>query len=196
MIRSARSSTMSMSCSMTMTVSDARNGGDQRVHARGLFRAHAGGRLVEQQHLRLAGERQRDFELALAAVAEVAHRGAEHVGEADLRRDLVGLRVHRGAACRIGRQNTARRSRPQRAGERKIVAHREIRETGCCAGTSARCRCARGWSRRGAVTSRPANRMVPAVRPQIAGEQVEIGGLAGAVRADDGVAQARPRRRG
>jgi hypothetical protein len=37
-------------------------------HERGLLRAHARKRLVEQQHLRLRGENHRDFELALLAV--------------------------------------------------------------------------------------------------------------------------------
>ena len=146
---------------MTMTVSVRGMPVISVVHARGFFRAHAGRRLVEQQHLRLAGERQRDLELALAAIAELADRGAEHVGEADPFGDLVGLRVQRESGCRIGRQNTRVSPVPQRAGEREIVAHREIGEQVVALerARDADARAAR--SRRGAVTSRPANRTAP-----------------------------------
>ena len=43
----------------------------------GLGRAHAGGRLVEAQELRLGGERDADLEIALLAVREI---GGELVG--------------------------------------------------------------------------------------------------------------------
>ena len=45
---------------------------DQLGHVVGLLIAHAGGRLVQQQQFRLAGERDADFHDALVAMAELA----------------------------------------------------------------------------------------------------------------------------
>ena len=174
---------------MTMTVSDRGMARDQHMHACGLFRAHARGGLIEQQHLRPAGERQRDFELALAAVAEVPNRGAEHVGKANLRRNLVGLHMHRGALVHRLPEYPCR-SCPQRAGERKIVPHREVgKQVVALERTrNADARPARHIER-GYVTAGKVNGAV--IRPQVAGKQVEIGGLARTVRTDDGVAKSR-----
>ena len=49
----------------------------QLHHARGFGDAEAGHRLVEQQQLRLGRERDREFELALLAMAQFGH---QHVG--------------------------------------------------------------------------------------------------------------------
>ncbi len=161
---------------------------DQRVHARGFLRAHAGGRLVEQQHARLAGERERDLELALAAIADLADRSV-----AACRRGRPARRCRRprrGCAVRrcIGRQNTganpsrsaqasARLSRTVNSGNRLLRWNERAMPMRARAVTSR------------PVTSRSSSRTAPEFGPQIAGEQVEIGGLAGAVRADDRVAQ-------
>ena len=59
----------------------------------GLGRAHAGGRLVEAQELRLGGQRDADLEVALLAVREV---GGQLVGLA-AQADRV---EHRLAPCR------------------------------------------------------------------------------------------------
>ena len=57
----------------------------QRHHARRFGDAEAGHRLVEQQQLRLGGERDREFELALLAVAQFGHRHVGALGEPDPR---------------------------------------------------------------------------------------------------------------
>jgi hypothetical protein len=57
----------------------------QRHHARGFGDAEAGHRLVEQQQLRLGGERHRKLELALLAVAQFGHRHVGAFGEPDPR---------------------------------------------------------------------------------------------------------------
>ena len=49
----------------------------------GLGRAHAGGRLVEAQQLRLGGERDADLEIALLAVREVGGKLVGLAGKAD-----------------------------------------------------------------------------------------------------------------
>ena len=171
-----------------MTVSVRGSPLDQRVHARGLLRAHAGGRLVEQQHARLAGERERDLELALAAIADLADRSLAHVGEADLLGDRRRPRRAVPARRDIGRQNTganparnaqasARLSRTVSSGNRLLRWNERAMPMRARAVTS----------RRGHVAVREQDGA--GIGPQVAGEQIEIGGLAGAVRADDRVAQ-------
>ena len=176
---------------MTMTVKRARDGGDQRMHARGFFRAHAGGRLVEQEHARLAGERERDFELALAAVADVADRGCPSMSASPTRAgDRVGLRVHRGRRC----ASAARRrgARPSRSAQASARLSRTVKSGNRLLRWNDRAMPMRArLVTSSAVTSRPSKQHGAAIRPQVAGEQVEIGGLAGAIRADDGVAPAR-----
>jgi hypothetical protein len=54
---------------------------DQLDHALRLVRAHAGQRLVEQQHARLGGQAHGDLELALLAVGAWPRR-ARAMGEA------------------------------------------------------------------------------------------------------------------
>ena len=49
----------------------------------GFDRIAAGGRLVEQQHLRLAGQRARDFEALEGAIGERTGRTIGGIGEAD-----------------------------------------------------------------------------------------------------------------
>ena len=110
-----------------------------------------------------------------------------HVGEADLLGDLVGLGVRAGEA-RHRPPEHRRQSVAQRAGERQIVAHGELGKQ------------AVALERAGDADARAGGHVEAGhvavleqdgagIGPQIAGEQVEIGGLAGAVRADDRVAQ-------
>ena len=49
---------------------------------------HAGGRLVEQQHARPAGDRERDLEQALLAVGQGRGALVHHVGEMEALEDL------------------------------------------------------------------------------------------------------------
>ena len=53
-----------------------------------LLRVHPGGRLVEQQKLRLGGERPRNLETALVAVREVARVDLGAAGEPAVREQL------------------------------------------------------------------------------------------------------------
>ena len=57
----------------------------------GLGGAHAGGRLVEAQQLRLGGERDADLEIALLAVREIGGKLVGLVEQADRLQHGLGL---------------------------------------------------------------------------------------------------------
>jgi hypothetical protein len=76
------------------------DGQQQGDHALGFGHAHAGQRLVEQQHLRLGGQRHRDFELALFAVADGAGDAVLAVLQAGQFQRAFGAGVDGGKAWR------------------------------------------------------------------------------------------------
>src|SRR5262244_4491768 len=55
--------------------------GEKLYHLRGLARRQAGGRFIQEQDLRVAGETEDDFELSLLAVRWVANLGIFAVQE-------------------------------------------------------------------------------------------------------------------
>ena len=59
---------------------------DQRADAVDVLVTHAGGRLVEQQHLRIERERGGDLQRALAAVGQLDRGDVGECGEADIGR--------------------------------------------------------------------------------------------------------------
>ena len=69
-MRSDRSATTDRLCSTISTVRSADDALDQLRDAVDVLVAHAGGRLVEQQHLGIERERGGDFQRALAAVGQ------------------------------------------------------------------------------------------------------------------------------
>ena len=58
----------------------------KRVSCRGLLRVHAGGRLVEQQQLRLAGQRARNLQPPLVAVGQIPRRDGPLAVQPDVTR--------------------------------------------------------------------------------------------------------------
>ena len=82
MRRSLTPSTSFILCSTRMIVRSARETYDKFHHVTRLLRAHAGGRFVEQQKLRLARQRNADLEGALLAMREPARGPVAPVGEA------------------------------------------------------------------------------------------------------------------
>ena len=62
-------------------------------HLGGFARRQAGGRLVEQQDVRIAGKAEHDFELALLAVGEIAHFDILAVEEPHLLEQMISLVV-------------------------------------------------------------------------------------------------------
>ena len=80
-----------MSCSMTTTarplVADLE---DQLLGLPGLLRVHAGGRLVEQEQLRVGGQRPGDLQPPLVAVGQVAGEVLGRAGQPDEVEQLLG----------------------------------------------------------------------------------------------------------
>ena len=155
-------------------------------HALGFLRPHARQRLVEQQNLGIAGERHGDLELALLAVRERA-------GDA--------LRERREADALEGAAAPSRRGADRSCRAEAMGARREL--TACTASRtfSSTVRAAKmlvRWNERptpsrvmrqagSPATSRPSSssgRRVGLISP---GQHVDERGLAGAVRADDGM---------
>ena len=108
------------------------DGTDDVIEFLGFDRIAAGGRLIEQQHFRFAGQRARDLQALEGAVVERACRTLGRIGEAN-----AGKRHTRGFA---GRLVLARDRRPmQQIGENAgsfvamtadhhILQHRHMRK--------------------------------------------------------------------
>ena len=75
--------------------------GQHGQHALGFFGAHAGQRLVQQQHLRLGGQAHGDFELALLPVREQAGRQVAQIGQAAARHHVLGNAAAHFALLRV-----------------------------------------------------------------------------------------------
>ena len=82
--------------------------------SRALAGRQAGGRLVEQDQARRAGERHADLELALLAVRQRGHRLVGDVGEAHALEQLVGGRDGFATRRRKLKRPRARRAPPGR----------------------------------------------------------------------------------
>ena len=102
---SAISNTTSMSCSMMTMSIDARKLADLADRALGLGRAHAAGRLVEQQQPRRGNQRHADLEQRDVAVGQRAGLALGERGKPDLLEralDLLGgVAIARGRAERM-----------------------------------------------------------------------------------------------
>ena len=149
------------------------------------------GRLVEQHQLGLHRERGRDLERALAAVAAARPRGMRGVGRRGRPRRSSSQRprVERCRATRSGCQKW------NEVPSLRCSATRTFSSTVRCGNT------AEIWNERTTPRRAIARRLLagdvvaveedlPARRRQELGEQVEAGGLAGAVRADQRVDRA------
>ena len=182
--------TTRMSCSISSTVSpcSSRSFSTKRGEVRRLLRVHPGGRLVEEEELRLRRERARDLEPALVAVGEVLARVSSTFRRARSTRAARGRARARPRSSRLirGVRRIAPRSRPCR------------RE---CIPTSTFSSAVMFWKRRMFWNVRPMPRCGDRVRRLAgdvvaveddpaggrlvdAGEHVEERRLAGAVRAD------------
>jgi len=142
---------------------------------------HAGGRLIEQQQARLGGKAAHDLEAALFAIGEafgLALRTRSNGTDRAARlpggdgRFVRAKRPPRTRACHGGSRGAD--CRPRERSRRR----RDRRRAGC-SGTCGDARAAMAWGRNPA-RSRPSRRMQLRWRIQ-AGDQVEDGGLAGAV---------------
>ena len=161
---------------------------DHRLHRRGLLGAHSRRGLVEEQDLRLEREGKSDLELALGAVGEVSGHRVEDISESE--RDgpglggFVDLAVARERLpCDVGDPVC------DGAGDGEVLAHREVREQVVAleaAGEAEAC----PPVGRGAGDVHPGQMHRAGAGHDLAGDDVEQGGLAGSVRADEPVALA------
>ena len=149
---------------------------------------NAGDRLVEQQHARPAGERQRDLEQAALAVGERMDRLVHDLGEAKARQQRLALGGDRGVVAERAPPARARaamhgdRERQRRQRRQRVEQLVDLEGADDAAANPL----VRG-ERRDVVAveqDRPGGRL------ENAGEQVDQRRLAGAVRADQGVAGA------
>ena len=177
-----------MSCSTSRTVTPSSRSCAQQVGERALFRRpQAGGRLVEHDQRRVGGKRAGDFEDALAAERQIARRVR-----------AAWRRARRASSWRSAsaraRASSARSSRSAPLRKPAPVAQVGAEQRHCrsatCSGAASRAgrcaRCRRRRSRRcaacGDVVAEKDDRA--GVDRQRAGDEVEYGALAGAVRAD------------
>jgi hypothetical protein len=119
---SASVNTASMSCSTSRMPWFFLRPAAGRPCARLRPRAHAGQRLVEQQHLRLGGQRHGDFELALFAVADGA-------GDAALAVCRPASSSARSARALTAAKFVARLSQRAACGARDCAASRTFSQT-------------------------------------------------------------------
>ena len=99
---------------------------------RALARRESRGRLVEQDEAWGAGERERDLELALLAVAQLRDQAIAHVGEVH-RLDEIDRRLHEGIVAG-GRSSEKRPRETPRHAEVDVVEHTEVPEQGVRSG--------------------------------------------------------------
>jgi len=157
---------------------------DEVEDHRHLVDRHAGGRLVEHHHVRLQRRHDRHLELALVAVGERRRLGVAPRREADLVERPVGA-LDPAAMAGPAREDLGTTRRPRLDGEADVLVGGEIgEERGDLEGPAdAARRASRGAELRDVVA---VEQDAARGRRDLAGHQVEIGGLAGAVGADDG----------
>ena len=87
---------------------------------------HAGGRLVEQHHLRVERQRGGDLQRALAAIGQLAGRAVGELGEADSLEQLAA-RARRARRSSVARSARSRRSRRACAAARRARSRARVR---------------------------------------------------------------------
>ena len=97
-MRLATRNTTSMSCSMIRIAMSGSSAGDHVENEMALRRRHAGGGLVEQQHVRAQRQRDRDLDQPLPAVGQFAHELERIVGKPQ--RIRAGRAPHRSRRAR------------------------------------------------------------------------------------------------
>ena len=145
-----------------------------------LARRHAGGRLVEQQDLRIARQRNAELQLFLVAVGQ---RGAAASASSQGRSRRGGLEPHRGTAPPSATRNSAA---PAMRQERRlhILEDGELREDVGALKRAAHAHAADAV-RRHAGDVAPVEQHPPRGGLQVPGDEVEEGRFAGAIGSDD-----------
>ena len=156
-----------------------RQAAEQRHQLRALGGREPGGRLVEQDQARRAGEGHADLELALLAVREGRHGLPGHIGEPDaLEQRLRRLAPRRSEDAVAVARDAAHR-------EEQVVPHREVaeQERGLVGAAQPHAD-ALVRRQRGHVLAEEQH--ATARGREVAGDHVEQGGFAGAVGPDHG----------
>ena len=150
---------------------------------------HAGGRLVEQHHFRIQRQRGGDLQRPLLPVGELARRSVAESRQPDVRqqrpRAIVKVAAARSPSARNRRSCRAPAAAPAARFPAPSAAGTPPR-SGSCAPAPA----APPAPASAAVMSRPLKADASARGLQEFGQQIEAGGLARAVRADQGVDRA------
>jgi hypothetical protein len=151
---------------------------------RDLVDAHAGRRLVEHEDFRPQCQHDCDFELALVAVRERACGGVRLRRQIHLPQQVVGLR-DQIAVLVPQAQEVEADARPALHRDPHVLVHAEIgKQIGQLEGAADAAAPARRDGLASDVLVVPQH--LPGGRLQLAGHEVKVGGLAGAVGADDG----------
>ncbi len=158
---------------------------DQFDHAIDVGMGHAGGRLVEQQHLRVERERGRDLQGALLAVGELAGSGFDEARQPD----VVEQRMR--AVVQVA-QRLVRPPEIERVAARALQREPDVLQRGELGKHRRDLEAADQPQARDLRRLQPGDVAAleddaPARRRQELGQQVEAGGLAGPVGADQGV---------
>ena len=128
-MRLANWNTRSMSCSISSTVTSCGQRRDDVEDDVALLLRHAGGRLVEQQHARRAGDRDGDLQQALLAVGQDGGALVHDVGEAEVLRGCsTTSSIEPAAGCRRGAATRPAVAEPLGDGEADGLQRREIGE--------------------------------------------------------------------
>ena len=117
-----------MSCSIISTVMAGSRRREETGHEARLGGREAGRRLVEQEHARPPGQRQRDLELALLAVGEVLHDGIGDVPRARPTRAWRGRWAWRPWKTPTGRSMAKRVGSLRLDREQAVLQHRQVGE--------------------------------------------------------------------
>ena len=165
---------------------------DQLGDVVGFLVAHAGGRLVEQQQARLQGQRHHDLGRALIAVGQLAHQPVGLAGEPALLQQLADA-LARSPASPAPRQPgpQAQAPPPPRPAMRRFSRTRQLGEDLGDLEGARHAELATRWCAGRSVMSRPSKQDAARGRREEAADQIEEGGLAGAVGADHGAQLAR-----
>ena len=166
-------------------VTSRRNSLQQPDHPRGFGDAESRHRLVEQQHLRPRGERHRQLQLALLAMAQSRHHGVGAGFQPDppqrRKRGLAQMAFLAGIAPEPERVSVMGLGR-----QRDVVERAEVgQQRGDLERSRQPERAAPPGRQPGDVAAGQADHA--GMRRQLSGELADQRGLAGAVGADDGV---------
>ena len=162
-----------------------RNALQPRLQLLGFLRVEAGRRLVQQQHIGAAEQRAGDFDLLLHPVRQVVGLAGGELRQTDPFQRFQRLAPPPRAAHQAQRiQHVGEAGQPRRLPEHHIFQHRQMRQQTDVLETP-RHPAAHAQARRDVGDVAPAHADAPGGDRIDAADEIEHGGFAGAVRADE-----------